>query len=106
MRKEGNKMNLRKILCLLIFVTVFLFFSWGDEIRAETPGKTGVKAEDQTENQTENQTISGDQKEPTSVESYIFISEKNLFHPERKDFPIQPSPQEGKKTVVRPQITL
>jgi type II secretory pathway component PulC len=97
-------MNLRRMLCLVIFVTVFLFFSWSDETRAETPGKTRLK----DENQTENQTVSGSQKEPASIESYIFISEKNLFHPERKDFPIsiQPSPQEVNKPVVRPQITL
>jgi hypothetical protein len=77
-----------------------LFISGSGGTRAETPEKITVK--------TENQTAPGNQKELAPVESYIFVSEKNLFHPERKDFPIpiQPPPQEVKKPVVRPQITL
>jgi len=47
------------------------------------------------------------QKESTPVEDYIFIAEKNLFTPERKEFPVfTPPSQEVKKPVVRPQITL
>ena len=87
-----------RMLCLAISVIIILFFTGSDKIRAETPGKT--------EGKTLNQTTSGNQKEPNSVGSYIFISEKNLFHPERKDFPIQPASQEGNKPAMRPQITL
>ncbi len=59
---------------------------------------------------------SGDQKEPSitsSIASYIFISEKNPFHPDRKEFPIvtatDPSKTAGaeaQKAVVRPHVTL
>jgi len=54
------------------------------------------------------QTATGGQKESTPIESYIFIAEKNLFTPERKEFPVftPPSPQEVKKPIVRPQVIL
>jgi len=46
----------------------------------------------------------------TQIESYIFISEKNIFHPERKEFPVQAPPPppaaEVKKPIVRPQVIL
>lgn len=53
-----------------------------------------------------------DQEEKASISSFIFVSEKNLFHPERKEFPIispiisPEPPKEVKKPVVRPQVTL
>jgi hypothetical protein len=48
------------------------------------------------------------QKEKTAVGSYLLLAEKNIFHPERKDFPIF-SPSIGdplKKQIPRPQIIL
>jgi hypothetical protein len=48
------------------------------------------------------------QKEKAPVGSYLLLAEKNIFHPERKDFPIL-SPSIGdqsKKPVTRPQIIL
>jgi hypothetical protein len=53
----------------------------------------------------------GDQKDgkvDPSIASYIFIAEKNPFHPDRKEFPViaQPAKSEVKKPVVRPQVTL
>jgi hypothetical protein len=49
-----------------------------------------------------------DEEEKASISSFVFVSEKNLFHPERKEFPIiSPEPfKEVKKPVVRPQVTL
>ena len=54
---------------------------------------------------------SGDQKDgkaAPSIASYIFIAEKNPFHPDRKEFPIiaEAAKPEVKKPVVRPQVTL
>jgi hypothetical protein len=63
--------------------------------------KSGVKIEDPS-------TIVG-KKETTPIESYIFIAEKNIFNPERKDFPVIAPPLPGpevKKPIVRPQIIL
>lgn len=48
------------------------------------------------------------QKEKAAVGSYLLLAEKNIFHPERKDFPIF-SPSLGdptKKQITRPQIIL
>lgn len=48
--------------------------------------------------------------EPIPIQSYIFISEKNIFSPERKEFPIITSlvkpPSEIMKPKPRPQIIL
>ena len=44
------------------------------------------------------------QKDPTTIKSYISIAEKNIFSPERKDFPTPMG--NGKKELVRPQIVL
>jgi hypothetical protein len=43
------------------------------------------------------------QKGSDSIRSYILIAEKNIFSPERKDFPTAPTQQ---KSVVRPQVIL
>jgi hypothetical protein len=42
-----------------------------------------------------------------SVESSILLAEKNIFSPERKEFPTPPSPQAGDKSrMARPQVFL
>ena len=52
----------------------------------------------------ENSPAVGTNKEPTSLRSFIVISEKNIFSPERKDFPILTA---GKSNpVTRPQVIL
>jgi hypothetical protein len=56
----------------------------------------------------------GDQKDPKaapSIASYIFIAEKNPFHPDRKEFPLPPvagapTGPPVKPPPVRPQVTL
>ena len=51
----------------------------------------------------------GGKKEPTPIESYIFVAEKNIFTPERKEFPViapPPPVSEVKKPIVRPQVIL
>jgi hypothetical protein len=50
--------------------------------------------------------IMGGKKELTSIESYILVAEKNIFNPERKEFPLVLSGSEVKKSAVRPQIIL
>jgi hypothetical protein len=44
------------------------------------------------------------QRNPTPVQSYISISEKNIFSPERKEFPIFGA--DARKPMVRPQVVL
>ncbi len=52
--------------------------------------------------------ITGGQPDSASFQSFIFVAEKNIFRPDRKDFPITPDPakEKDKKPLVRPQITL
>jgi hypothetical protein len=53
----------------------------------------------------ENSPAIGVVKEPVSIASYHSIAEKNIFNPERKDFPVTGSGS-AMKPAVRPQIIL
>ena len=64
---------------------------------------TGILPE-KSETKNENPPIMASIKEPMAIQSYNLISEKNIFSPERKDFPIVPIEQT--KTNVRPQVIL
>ena len=97
------------VLCLLLFFIVSLLFlknyeTWTLPIEVvpekEATKKSGTKIEGSP-------SIVG-QKEPTTIEAYILIAEKNIFNPERKDFPIITSPvaEPPKKPLVRPKIIL
>ena len=46
------------------------------------------------------------QKNPTAIQSYISISEKNIFNPERKEFPILGAGADARKPTARPHIVL
>jgi type II secretory pathway component PulC len=52
----------------------------------------------------ENPPAVGTNKEPTSLRSFIVISEKNIFSPERKDFPMLTV--EKSNSVTRPRVIL
>jgi hypothetical protein len=101
------------VLCLLLFFVVLLLLfknyeTWTRPIEfkpeKEATKKPGTKIEGPP-------SIVG-QKEPTSIEAYILIAEKNIFSPERKEFPIIKPPTGGpageaaKKPPVRPKIIL
>lgn len=99
------------VLCLLLFFVVLLLFlknyeTWTRPIKfipeKEATKKSGTKIEGSP-------SIVG-QKDPTTIEAYILIAEKNLFNPERKDFPIIKPPasvaEAAKKPPVRPKIIL
>lgn len=101
------------ILCLLaLFIIIILTFknyeTWtaplGVSLEKAAPRRASVKPEGPQP--------PGDQKVPTatpSIASYIFVAEKNPFHPDRKEFPVFATaepPKEVKKPIVRPQVTL
>jgi hypothetical protein len=67
--------------------------------------KSEIKPETKPEIKTEVPSTAGAQKDPSSIKSYVAIAGKNIFSPERKDFPI-PMTAEGKKPLVRPQVVL
>lgn len=91
---------------LLFFVGLLLGFKnyevWTQPIEW-VPENEMVK---KSEKKTEIPPMMGGQKEPSSIQSYILVAEKNIFNPERKEFPLVPSGPEAKKSIVRPQIIL
>ena len=66
----------------------------------------GVEAQ-KPETTNGNSLLAASTKESTSIESYNLIAERNIFNPERTDFPMPaPVTAETQKPVVRPQIVL
>jgi hypothetical protein len=95
------------VLSLLAFIIILLLIfknyeTWtlpAEVVPAKEPvKKLGAKIENPP---------ATEQKEPAPVQSYILISQKNIFSPERKEFPffLDPS-KEVQKPIVRPQIIL
>lgn len=95
-------------LCFLVLgVILLLIFEnydlWTQPI--ELPAKSaGKRSQSKPEGKPVVPSVIGAQKDPTSIKSYISIAEKNIFSPERKDFPIPAG--NGKKELVRPQVVL
>ncbi len=89
------------VLLIVVFLSFENYETWSVTIQAipekEAARKSGEKIE--------NPPGLGTQNEPAPLQSYITIAEKNIFSPERKDFPVQSSP-DVKKPVSRPQIIL
>ncbi len=67
-----------------------------------TPAKEATK---KAVAKTETPKITEEKKESLNTSSHLIIPGKNIFSPERTDFPVQSGP-EGKKPLVRPQIIL
>ncbi len=95
-------------------VLIFLFLSFGIFLGLKiygiwtfpikfVPGKGETKKSGVN---IESPSTVGDKKEPTPIEDFNFVAEKNIFRPDRKEFPITPDPTKEKKPIVRPQITL
>lgn len=90
------------------FVTLVVLLLW-----TLSPFAAPEKGETKAGPKVENPPAARESKEFSSIESYIFISEKNIFHPDRKEFPIVAPPSaaaaaatEVKKPIVRPQVVL
>jgi len=96
-----------RIFCLLLlFFVAFLAFKnyevWTYPIEFRTDMGTIKKSEKSIET-SPNLKI---QNDPNPIQLYTFIAEKNIFSPERKEFPIPAAMAEAKKSIVRPQIVL
>lgn len=65
------------------------------------PEKNVVK---RSQSRPEGSPLTGSQKDPASIKSYVSIAAKNIFSPERKDFPTPMG--NGRRELVRPQIVL
>jgi len=96
-------------LCFLVLSVVLLLIfknyeTWTQSIKWEPEKNVGKRPQSKPEDRPEGLPSVGAQKNPISAKSYLSISEKNLFSPERKDFPTPAG--NGRKQLVRPQILL
>lgn len=96
------------ILCLLLFCIIGLFAFKNYVIWTHSmewmPEKGSPK---KSEKKSQLSPMTASKKDPKAIESNILISEKNIFHPERKDFPLMATAIDTlKKAAVRPQVIL
>jgi hypothetical protein len=95
------------VLCLfLLFVIILLaiksYEAWVQPLEL-IPNKGTAK---RSEAKAESVPVRAVAKEPTPVVPFSSIAEKNIFNPERKDFPIMVTPGIPVKPLARPQVTL
>jgi hypothetical protein len=93
---------------LVLGLVVLLIFKnyeiWTQPVEWVPDENIGKRPQSKPGNRPEVLSTFGTQKNPTSVKSNISIAEKNVFSPERKDFPVPAG--NGKKQLVRPQVIL
>jgi hypothetical protein len=93
---------------LVLALVVLLIFKnyeiWTQPVEWAPEENIGKKPQTKPENRPEVLSTFGTQKYPASIKPYISIAEKNVFSPERKDFPIPAG--NGKKQLARPQVIL
>ncbi|MGA2465341.1 MAG: hypothetical protein ABSH06_13425 [Thermodesulfobacteriota bacterium] len=101
MKQSNDHLKLLVLLLILIFLTVLVSVDRSTLAQA-TPDKETIKKSGE---KIETPPASGQQRELAPAESNISIAsiaEKNIFNPERRDFPVQA----GLKPVARPRIIL
>ena len=91
-------------LCVVLLLILKNYETWTQPIEWGPEKNVGKRPQSKPEDRPEGLPSLGTQKNPLSAKDYILISEKNLFSPERKDFPTPVG--NGKKQLVRPQILL
>jgi len=89
------------ILFVVLMVALENYDTWTQPIELLPENRETVK---KSPPKAENPPAVGTNKEPASLRSFIVISEKNIFSPERKDFPILTV--EKSNSVTRPQVIL
>jgi hypothetical protein len=98
-----------KILNFILFAVVLstAFMNYETWSHSNGSGKSvAQRPEVRVENQNKTAALAV-QEEPESIPSFRIIAEKNIFNPERKDFPSPGlTPAEQPKPVVRPQVIL
>jgi type II secretory pathway component PulC len=90
------------LLFFVLMVSIENYEAWTQPIgllpeHRETVKKSAAKSE--------NLSAVGTNKELTSLRSFVVISEKNIFSPERKDFPVLATVEKS-NPVTRPQVIL
>lgn len=101
------------ILSLLAFLIILLLVFKNYEVWTLSPPSVPEKGTPKKpEVKTEPPPLMAGKAESESIASFIFIAEKNIFSPERKEFPVFPDPtkekdkEKDKKPIVRPQVVL
>ena len=102
----SSKYGLLSFLVLgLVLLLIFKNYEvWTQPIEWVPEKNIGMRPPSKPESKPEVLSTLAIQKNPTSAKSYISIAEKNVFSPERKDFPLPMG--NGKRQLVRPQIIL
>ncbi|NWG04111.1 MAG: hypothetical protein HXY44_14755 [Syntrophaceae bacterium] len=88
------------VLVLLLLLVFKNYEVWTEPIEVIPPREEPKRVE----RKVEAPFSKGSSENPLTVQSYLFIAEKNIFSPTRKDFPVLPAV--GSKPIVRPQIVL
>jgi hypothetical protein len=88
---------------VLLLLIIKNYEVWTRPIRLVPEMNVGRGSQSRSQNKP-NVSSMGSQKDSASVKSYVSIAAKNIFSPERKDFPILMG--DGRKELVRPQIVL
>lgn len=89
------------VLLLLIFKN---YEVWTRPIGLVPEMNVGKKPQSRPQDKPDPPSAIRPQRDSASIKSYVSIAAKNIFSPERKDFPILMG--DGKKELVRPQIVL
>jgi len=92
------------VLALIVLLIFKNYEIWTQPVQWAPEENIGKRPQSKQESKPEVLSTFGTQKNPTSVKSYVSIAEKNVFSPERKDFPVPAG--NGKKQLVRPQVIL
>ena len=92
------------VLALIVLLIFKNYEIWTQPVEWPPEENAGRRPQSKSESRPEGLSTFGTQQNPTSVKSYVSIAEKNVFSPERKDFPIPMGT--GARQVVRPQIVL
>lgn len=92
------------VLALVLLLILKNYELWTQPIKFVPEKKVAKRSQSKPEGKPGVPSTIGTEKNPTSIKSYIAIAEKNIFSPERKDFPIPAG--NGKKELVRPQVVL
>jgi type II secretory pathway component PulC len=90
------------VLFLVLMVSIKNYETWTQPIGFLPEGQETVK---KPTVKPENPPVVDPNKEPASLRSFIVISEKNIFSPERKDFPTLATVEKSNPS-TRPQVIL
>ena len=100
----GKKFYLINMLLLLI-VVLLAVENYGEWTKPEPVAKEGASSRQRTAAASLPASVA-EKKEAPAPAQFRLISDKNIFSPDRKEFPIPLAPDIAKKPPVRPNVTL